>query len=42
MLKRCENAVKNFNVLATNLNILYNYLDDTNKIIFRSLFIYSN
>jgi len=32
-----DSATKNFNILATNLNVLYNYLDDPNKIIFRSV-----
>jgi len=29
-----DNATKSFNILATNLNVLYNYFDDLNKIMF--------
>jgi len=32
------NAAKNFNTLATSLNILYNYVDDPNKITFKFVF----
>jgi len=31
-----SNGAKNFDILATSLNILYNYLGGPNKIIFRS------
>jgi len=34
-----NSAVKNFDILATSLNMLRNYFDDLNKIIFRSVFI---
>jgi len=30
-------AVKNFNILETSLNILHNYFDGPNKIIFKSV-----
>jgi len=30
-----DNAAKNFNILATSLNVLHNYFDGPNKIIFR-------
>jgi len=32
-----DNAVKNFNILATGLNILHNYFDSSNKIIFKPI-----
>jgi len=32
-----DNVAKSFNILATNLNILHNYFDSLNKIIFRSV-----
>jgi len=32
-----SNAAKNFDILATSLNVLYNHFDDPNKIIFRSV-----
>jgi len=32
-----NNAAKNFNILAISLNVLHNYFDDSNKIIFRSV-----
>jgi len=32
-----SNAVKNFDILVISLNILHNYFDDPNKIIFRSV-----
>jgi len=31
------NAAKSFNIPAISLNILYNYFDGPNKIIFRSV-----
>jgi len=34
-----NNAAKNFNILVTSLNVLHNYFDDLNKIIFRSVSI---
>jgi len=39
-----DNTAKSFNILATSLNILYNYFDGSNKIIFRYLakFLYFN
>jgi len=33
-----DNAAKDFNTLATSLNVLLNYFDGPNKIIFRSIF----
>jgi len=33
-----DNAGKNFNILAISLNILFNYFDGPNKIIFTSTF----
>jgi len=32
-----DSAAKCFDILATNLNILHNYFDDANRIIFRSV-----
>jgi len=32
-----NDAAKSFNVLATSLNVLHNYFDDPNKIIFKSV-----
>jgi len=32
-----DKAVKSFNILATNLNVLHNYFDNPNKIIFESV-----
>jgi len=32
-----NDAVKIFNILTTSLNILHNYFDDLNKIIFKSV-----
>jgi len=34
-----DDAAKNYNILATSLNVLHNYFDGPNKIIFRSLSI---
>jgi len=34
-IERDDKAAKSFNVLATSLNVLHNYFDDPNKIIFR-------
>jgi len=34
-----NNAAKDFGVLATNLNVLRNYFDSPNKIIFKSKFL---
>jgi len=31
-----DNAVKNFNTLAISVNVLHNYFNSSNKIIFRS------
>jgi len=36
-LKIISNAVKNFDILATSLKILYNEFNSPNKIIFRSI-----
>jgi len=30
-----DNAAKSFNILATNLSVLFNYFDSLNNIIFR-------
>jgi len=30
-----DNATKSFNILASSLNVLYNYFDGQNKIIFK-------
>jgi len=30
-----DKAAKSFNIVAINLNVLHNYFDDPNKIIFR-------
>jgi len=35
MLKCNDNVTKIFNVLAIDMNILHNYFDGPNKIIFR-------
>jgi len=35
MLKRDDKAIKNFN----NLNVLHNYFDSTNKILFSDLYL---
>jgi len=32
-----DNAVKSFNILPINLNVLHNYFNVSNKIIFRSV-----
>jgi len=32
-----DNAAKSFNILAIKLNILHNYFDGPNKIVFRSV-----
>jgi len=32
-----DNAVNSFNILAINLNVLHNYFNVSNKIIFRSV-----
>jgi len=32
-----ENAAKSFDILATSLNVLYNYFDNPNKIIFSKI-----
>jgi len=32
-----DNAAKNFNILATGLNVLRNYFDSSNKIIFKPI-----
>jgi len=32
-----DNAAKYFNILTISLNVLYNYFDGPNKIIFRSV-----
>jgi len=32
-----NSAAKNFNILATSLNVLLNYFDSLSKIIFRSV-----
>jgi len=32
-----DNDAKNFNILATSLNVLHNYFNDPNEIIFRSV-----
>jgi len=32
-----NNAAKNFKILATSLNVIHNYFDGSNKIIFRSI-----
>jgi len=32
-----RNAAKNFDILTTSLNVLHNYFDDSNKIIFKSV-----
>jgi len=34
-----NNAAKNFDFLATSLNILHNYFDDPNKMIFSDLYL---
>jgi len=36
-LKVDDKTAKRFNILATNLNVLHNYFEDPNKIIFRSV-----
>jgi len=33
-----DNVAKSFNILATNLDVLYNYFDGSNQINFRSVF----
>jgi len=37
-----SNAANNFNILATSLNVLHNYFDSPNKIIFRYLIKFSD
>jgi len=31
-----DNVAKNFSILAISLNVIHNYFDDSNKIIFKS------
>jgi len=38
ILKMMNNTVKNFCSLATNLSVLYNYLDRSTKLFFWSVF----
>jgi len=35
-----DNAAKSLDILATNLNVLHNYFDGSNKVIFRSVSSY--
>jgi len=37
IFKRNDKAAKKFNILAISVNVLHIYLDDSNKIIFRSV-----
>jgi len=37
-----EKNAKSFNILTTGLNVLHNYFDGPNKIIFRSIFKFLN
>jgi len=34
-----SNAVKSFNIRVTNLSVLHNYFDDSNKIILKLYYI---
>jgi len=34
ILKIMNNAARNFDILATNLNVLYNYFDSSTKLLF--------